>query len=434
MRSSGGQVRETRDLELSVDPGALGVLFRDRSRIRAITICVTGHGKRHSANMSDITKDEAAADLGRQGGLKGGKARAEALTPAERSEAARTASLARWSVEKGVRLAPYVSEVDLGGVKIACAVLEDGTRVLSQRTVSAALDRYRPGGRGTDPEGTGGMPKFLAAKNLQPFIPEDLREAVLERILYRASAGGQPAQGIRAELLPRICGVWMDAKNTPNVLKPVQLRTAKAAEILVRALAQTGIIALVDEATGYQFVRAYDALAKILEQFIAKELASWVKTFDDEYYKELFRLRGRANSSKHRPKYFGKLTNDIIYQRLAPGVLTELQRLNPADERGNRKHKHFQRLTSNVGYPKLKQHLGKVIALMQISESWQEFMNHLDRVAPRQDATLILPGVDLNFRAHVNHDQDAIEIDAIETEAFAESFEVRLPSDVEIKE
>jgi hypothetical protein len=41
-------------------------------------------------------KDPAAVELGRRGGLKGGKARAERMTPEERSEAARRAVRARW--------------------------------------------------------------------------------------------------------------------------------------------------------------------------------------------------------------------------------------------------------------------------------------------------------------------------------------------------
>lgn len=41
-------------------------------------------------------KNPAAVELGRQGGLKGGKARAEKLTPEQRSEIARKAARARW--------------------------------------------------------------------------------------------------------------------------------------------------------------------------------------------------------------------------------------------------------------------------------------------------------------------------------------------------
>jgi hypothetical protein len=42
-------------------------------------------------------KDPAAVELGRKGGLKGGRARAEKLTPEQRSEIARKAAMARWT-------------------------------------------------------------------------------------------------------------------------------------------------------------------------------------------------------------------------------------------------------------------------------------------------------------------------------------------------
>jgi hypothetical protein len=50
----------------------------------------------------DAGKDPAAVTLGRKGGLKGGKARAESMTPEQRSEAARKAAEARWK-NKGER-------------------------------------------------------------------------------------------------------------------------------------------------------------------------------------------------------------------------------------------------------------------------------------------------------------------------------------------
>lgn len=54
-------------------------------------LCYTGNV---SSNRPISVID--AASLGRQGGLKGGKARAAALTPEQRSESARFAARARW--------------------------------------------------------------------------------------------------------------------------------------------------------------------------------------------------------------------------------------------------------------------------------------------------------------------------------------------------
>ena len=121
-----------------------------------------------------------------------------------------------------------------------------------------------------------------------------------------------------------------------------------------------GIDATSAEATGYQEVRDREALARILEAFIDKELRPWVRTFPPDFYRELFRLRGLPypTSTVKRPQYFGHYTNDIVYRRLAPGVLAELKRVQVRDDEGRPKHKLFQRLTANTGYPKLREHLG----------------------------------------------------------------------------
>jgi hypothetical protein len=71
-----------------------------------------------------------------------------------------------------------------------------------------------------------------------------------------------------------------------------QHQIAERCELLVRGFARVGIIALIDEATGYEKDKARDAIAEILQQFIAKELQPYVRFFPAEFYENLFRLRG----------------------------------------------------------------------------------------------------------------------------------------------
>jgi hypothetical protein len=151
--------------------------------------------------------------------------------------------------------------------------------------------------------------------------------------------------------------------------------------------ATLGIIALVDEVTGYQRDRAANALALILEKFIAKELQPWVQTFSNEYYEHLFRLRGLSfpKDSVKRPQYFGHLTNDIIYSRLAPNILDQLKKETPRTEAGRHKHQLHRRLTDDFGHPKLREHLEAVVAVMKLSDDYPDFIRKLDRVKPRFD-------------------------------------------------
>jgi hypothetical protein len=86
----------------------------------------------------------------------------------------------------------------------------------------------------------------------------------------------------------------------------------------------------------------------------------------------------------------GKITNDIVYERLAPGVKDELHRLTPRDQKGRLKQKLFQRLTADVGSPRLKEHLASVVALMKASDDWDQFTRSLNRALPKWDPNLTL--------------------------------------------
>jgi hypothetical protein len=325
-----------------------------------------------------------------QGRARGGVARAERLSGEERSRIAKAAAEARWndSLSEAICGSPD-QPLRIGDVEIECYVLEDGTRVLTQASFLEALGRHRKANVRRE-SGDEQLPAILQGKAIRPFI-SDTTLAKSKPIVFRLPTGGR-ASGYNAELLPELCEIYLQARDA-GVLPHNQEHVAKQAEILVRGLARVGIIALVDEATGYQDVRARDALARILELYVDQELQAWVRTFPDDYYRELFRLRGLdfPNGRVHRPQYFGHLTNDIVYKRLAPGVLDELKKVTPKTDGGHRRHRFFQRLTTNHGYPQLREHLGSVVTLMKLSKDYDDFMFKLDELHPRLGDTIPLP-------------------------------------------
>jgi hypothetical protein len=335
-------------------------------------------------DQEEISKEAAA--LSRRGASQGGKARAERMTPEERSESSRRAAEARWG--RKVAFAPHIGEIRIGDRAIECAVLEDGERrVINQASLSAAFDRTGGARRGT---GAARLP-LLSPLNIQSFITPEVRALAETPIEYRGP-GGERGLGYPAQLLPMLCDIYLDAREQ-KVLTKSQQPVAAAAEILLRGLARVGIEALVDEATGYQDVRAKNALAKILEAFIAKELQPWVQTFPEDFYEQIFRLRGLdyPHGNVRRPQYFGHITNDIVYKRIAPGVLSELQRVTERTEAGRPRHRFHQRLTTNAGYPKLREHLGSVTSIMKLSKDWPDFMNKVDHIHPRYGETMPFP-------------------------------------------
>jgi P63C domain len=289
-------------------------------------------------------------------------------------------------MNESVPKAEYIGELHIGDMTFPCSVLADGTRILTQSDFMKGMGMYYSGwiakerqkGQSAD------LPHFLSLKSLKPFIDKNLGDLQSIVVKYKTSHG-KISDGIKAEIIPKICEVWLDADEQGR-LGSRQKQIAEKAKILIRALAHVGIIALVDEATGYQELRDKRALQIILDKYIAKEFLAWTKTFPDEFYKEMFRLKGWSLNPVFikRPSVIGTYTKDIVYDRLAPGVLKELERVNPTTEKGYRKQKHFQWLTGDIGNPHLKEHIVGLIALMKASSNWRVFCSLLQRAYPRQ--------------------------------------------------
>lgn len=313
---------------------------------------------------------------------KGGKARADKLTPEQRSEIARNAANARHDKEKANPLPQATHEGTLEiGIEIGCAVLEDQNgkrqRVLTQSDFMKALGRARQA-KGRDYyDGDVNLPAFLTAKNLKPFIGNELY-VTSSQIVFRTLKGAK-AFGYPAELLPQVCEVFLKARDA-GALAHNQEHIAKQAEMLIRGLATIGIISLVDEATGFQYDRPRRDLEEQLKQFIAEDLRRWVRTFPAEYFKQLCRLRGvEMRPDMKLPQYFGKLTNNLIYRRIAPGLLRKLKERR--EERGAKSNKLFSWLSEDVGLRALLVHFGTVITLMKINTTYEAFEKQLNMVA-----------------------------------------------------
>ncbi len=304
-----------------------------------------------------------------------GKAAAAAMTPEQLKDRAMKGVEAK-KIKSMMRKAKYEGELNIGDICLEVAVLDNGTRVITSSAIFKALDRPRRGNSRVI-----GVPAFMDAQNLQKFINQELIDRI-SKVEY-LNINGKNQEGYDATILPLVCDLYLKARETGAITLKNQLETAYKAEVLVRSLAKVGIIALVDEATGYQEVREKNALAKILEAFVAKELQPWLKTFPDEYYKQIFRLYGLSYPPKQahfRPAFIGTLTNDVVYERLAPELLPELKKEASKLKRKARLH---QFLTSEVGHPKLREHLASLVTLMKLSATPEEFKQKVNMIHPK---------------------------------------------------
>lgn len=344
-------------------------------------------------------------DKGPQGKAKGGHARAEKLSSEERTTIASEAAKKRWKEKRAADVQPntpralpeYKGELDLGGVKLPCAVVqtEKGiVRVLTETGITEGLLGTRSGASKRLKKGGASLPIFVAPGQLTPFISQEMLEGPLKPIDY--IDGGRVIRGYDAGILPAACSVWLKAREA-GALQDQQLPKAQKAEILLRALAETGIVALIDEATGYEKVRPQNALQAYLEMLIRKELAAWAKKFPDEFYENIYKLKGWQwpGMRKNRFSVVAHYTRDLVYERIGPGLLEELERKTPKDEKGNRRNKLHQWLTEDIGDPMLAQHLHSLIMFQRLAIAngygWHRFLNMVDQVLPKRGSTIELP-------------------------------------------
>lgn len=313
---------------------------------------------------------------------RGGKGRAEKLTAEQRKEIASAAAKARWAEASNLPKATHTGTLRIGEAEIPCAVLSDGSRLLTQAGFLGAL------GRSTKPKGrsqqvTDGLPPFLATRSLKSLISQEIIDTTVP-VAFITPTGGK-ALGYKAELLPRVCDLFLQARND-GLLTVQQLPIAEQAEMLVRALAKVGIVALVDEATGFQSERDRDELHRLLSVYLAEERLAWAKRFPDEFYKQIYRLKGwKWPVGKAKTPYLGHITNDVVYERLPEGVIDKLRELNPTqEETKRRKWKHHQFLSAEVGQPDLRDHILQLLPIMKISKDWNSFKRHLDVAFPKR--------------------------------------------------
>lgn len=326
----------------------------------------------------------------RLGKSAGAIARAKALSPEQRSEIARKAAMARHSATKVLPEATHRGILAIGDLQIPCFVLSDGRRVISGRGLTSAIGMK---GRGQ------GVARIGALKAVKSFEINNLSVAIGSPIKFVGESPklGEPSDGFEATVLQDLCETLLRARDAGALVTAHEQRYAQFADMLIRSFARVGIIALVDEATGFQTQRPKDTLQRFLEAFVSKELAAWVKRFPDEFYENIYAIKGWEwkGMSTNRYSVVAHYTRDLIYSRMAPGLLEELETKSPRDDSGHRENKLHQWLTPDLGHPLLSSHMQTILTVQRLARAnqwtWGRFLKMVDQVAPAKGKNLELP-------------------------------------------
>jgi hypothetical protein len=273
----------------------------------------------------------------------------------------------------------------IAGIEIPCYVLEDKRRVIVQVGLFKALGITKGGSDAKYKEfgGSARIVRFLDQNGIKPTSDKDFEAVLKSPIIF--TVNNTTHHGYEATILQEIVRAISKAY-LKGLLSKRSEEIGRNAEILDDAFGKVGIIALIDEATGYQEVREKDALKQFLEKFLLDEKGKWIKTFQDEFFEMIFKMKGWTwhYASTKKPGVVGHYINDFVYSRLGPQVLSELKLRAKNPETGKKDGKYHQYLTSDYGHPKLREHIASLVALGKASgHNWNNFKRMVERAFPK---------------------------------------------------
>ena len=312
---------------------------------------------------------------------KGGLARAQKLTTEQRSAIAQKAAETRWARIKLLHEVP-TAETDgllkIGDVDLEVYVLGDRRRVISKKAMAKALNLKSEGGNA--------FMRTMTRKGIKTLLHDNLLAKIESPISFEGMRG-ESCDGFEAETLIEICDLLIEARNQ-DLLSPSQQFLARQSEFIIRSAAKIGIIALVDEATGYKD-KTKDEYKRLFEKFLRQEFRQWEQEFPDKFFAMIYRLYGlkrqKPDSTKH-PQFFGHFIRKFVYFPLANSngaILEELEKKNPVVySSGGRRRKFFQYLADEIGMDSFRQHLWQVVGIGEASPNKTQFERSFYRAFP----------------------------------------------------
>jgi hypothetical protein len=271
--------------------------------------------------------------------------------------------------------AKWLGTLTLGGeTELPCYVLNDERRIISRTGATSVL---------TEKKGGGNFESYTKVESLKSYLPNEIPmiEFTIEGVANKR------VMGIEAETFLDICRAYVSAWQNDATTER-QTEIAKKASMFLAACAKVGLIALIDEATGYQYQRAQDALTFKLKVYLEEEMREWEKTFPDELWQEFGRLTHWTGSVAQRPKYWGKLVMELIYGYLDKDVAQWLKTHAPSPKHGQNYH---QWLSSQYGLKKLIEHIWLTIGVAKACHDMSELRDKMAQLFGKQMVQLRLP-------------------------------------------
>ena len=253
--------------------------------------------------------------------------------------------------------AKYSGILGLSNAKVNCYVLDTEERVITLGATVKAIAKRDHSKLG----------EYIGVKALKSYINSKL--ILGEVIVFNIPGTQLKGKGLSAETFLDICTAYVDTFAANNLETDRQKEIAIQCSMLLASCAKIGLIALIDEATGYQHDRKPDALTIKMQAFFSPELREWEKTFPDELWEEFGRLTNWHGALHHRPKWWGKLVIELIYESLDHDVAEHLKNNKPPPKHGLNYH---QWLSSDFGLNALVIQINQVIGIAKTCDNIHE--------------------------------------------------------------
>jgi len=316
---------------------------------------------------------------------KGGLGRKQKLSVEQRKAIASRAARVRWERkapgenaqsesgestqnEENIALprALWPGELAIGKSSIPVYVLDDGRRIVSRTGATFVL---------TEGKGGGNLESYLQVKVLESYMPQDLHSRMVDFSIQEVV--NKSVKGMEADTFLEICAGYVRALQDGKLESETQVSIAMRAAMFSAACSKVGLIALIDEATGYQHHREGEELQLKLKLYLENEMRKWDRTFPADLWVQFGRLTHWKGSVNQRPKYWGKLVMELIYEYLDPDVAQWLRENAPKPKHGQNYH---QWLTSQYGLNRLVEHIWKVVGIASTCETMDELKNKMQEL------------------------------------------------------
>jgi len=279
------------------------------------------------------------------------------------NEAVQTVNIDPDSLPKSL----FQGEIIIGDIHLLCYVLNNGKRVISQRSLVYILTSKH----NTD------LPRYFRESNLSPYFDvSHINEQTVDLII---PGSPRKATGYEAALLIEICRAYLRAQDDQTITKS-QLPLVKRAKIIIRSCAQIGIIDLIDKATGYQKVNEEHTLRSALKACIADKIQEWKKMFPDDFWSELARLENVDDSPGNRLTRWGNYIIAFVYDAVDDDFANELRSDNPYAFFNQDQNQWLRNYNRN----KIRKHLIQVTSVLKTCKDLADFKDKFSYVFPNE--------------------------------------------------